>query len=98
MATTRRLSGQHTISTTDSAELAVDASEISADTVRILNEGSNPVHVGNDGGDAVDDTTGYNLDAGESVAVRIDHRTKGHRADLYVYGPSGAKLSFVAIS
>lgn len=95
---TRRLSGTHTISTTDSAELAVDASEISADTVRILNEGSNHVHVGNDGADTVDDTTGYKLDAGESVAVRIDHRVKGDRADVYCYGPSGAKLSYVAIS
>jgi hypothetical protein len=95
---TRRLSGTHTISTTDSAELAVDASEISADIVRLQNEGSSPVHVGNDGGDTVDNTTGYKIPAGESVAVRLDHEVKGRRADLYAYGTSGDKLSYMAIS
>jgi hypothetical protein len=94
---TRRLSGTHQISTTDSAELAVDASEISADIVRIFNEGSDPVHVGNDGTGTVDNTTGYKLPGGESVAVRIDHDVKGDRANVYAYGPSGAKLSFMAI-
>jgi hypothetical protein len=94
---TRRLSGTHQISTTDSAELAVDAGEISADIVRIFNEGDNPCYVGNDGSDTVDDTTGYKIPAGESVAVRLDHEVKGRRADLYAYGTSGDKLSYMAI-
>jgi hypothetical protein len=93
----RQLSGTHTISTTDSAELAVDASSISADIVRLQNEGSDLCYVGNDGSDTVDDATGYKIPAGESVAVRLDHEVKGRRADLYAYGTQGDKLSYMAI-
>jgi hypothetical protein len=94
----RRLSGQHTISTTDTSELAVDAGEISADIVRVLNTGQNSMRVGNDGTGAVSDATGYKLGAGESVAVRVDHDVKGQRADLYVYGTQGDTLEYIAIA
>jgi hypothetical protein len=91
----RQLSGQYTISTSDTSEKAVDGYTVDGNVIRVKNAGNHKMYIGNDGTDAVDDTTGYLLLAKESVEIRLDDQRHGGTRDLYVYGTAGDSLHYI---
>lgn len=91
----RQISGNYSISSSNTSEKAIDAFGLGGNRVTVENAGSNIMYVGNDGSDAVDNNSGYPLDAGESVEVALDNPKHQGRSDLYVYGTSGDTLKYI---
>mgnify|MGYP006445486033 CR=1 FL=1 len=68
----RQTSGQYTIQNANTSEQAVDASDVNGDIIRVVaNPSNSDLHIGNDGTNAVSNTTGYLLRASEEVPVRV---------------------------
>jgi hypothetical protein len=94
----RQLSGQYTIQNNNQSEGAIDKKDPSGDIVRVYNAGSNVMHIGNGGSDSVDNTNGYELPSGDTVAIRIDDPLNGGRSSVFVYGTSGDTLKWITIA
>lgn len=95
----KKLSGQYTIQTNNTAEHVAGIDDINAPSVIVHAPSGNAsaVWIGNDGADSVDDSTGVGIPSGGSRGIAMGKVVDGaSSAKVYVYGSAGDTIRFVA--